>query len=353
MKHVLVIAEAGVNHNGKMDQAKALIDAAKEAKVDYVKFQIFKTSDLVKKDTPKANYQMRNDSSKGSQDDMLKRLELSFEQHEELYHYCNNVGVRYLCTPFDVASAQAIEPLVDFYKVSSSDMNNYMLLKFLASTEKPIIISTGMANLNEIEETVSFLKSCWNNKKLLPKDKVKVSSGLDMARLTVLHCTTSYPTSVSDVNLNAMITIRDRLNVSVGYSDHTLGVAIPFSATALGADVIEKHFTLDNDLPGPDHKASLNARYLGELVKGVRDISTALGSGEKIIASSEIENLNIARKGIYFKKNMAQGEVVTEEHLSVLRPQGETPANFYYSIIGKRTKSNFSAFDPVRLELLE
>ena len=353
MNHVLIIAEAGVNHNGSMERAKALIDAAKKAKVDYVKFQIFKTDELVRKDAPKANYQKKNDCVEGSQGEMLKKLELNYEQHKELHNYCKNVGISYLCTPFDVSTAHEIEELVDLYKVSSSDLNNFLLLRFLASTAKPIIISTGMSDMGEIRESVDFLKNCWEESNLFYDDEVKVSNGKVIPRLVVLHCTTSYPTLVEDVNLKAMLTIRNELNVTVGYSDHTLGLIIPFSAAALGAKVIEKHFTLDNNLPGPDHKASLNATYLSELVNGIRDISIGLGSGVKEVASSEKENINIARKGIYFKKDISEGEVITEEYLSVLRPQGETPASHYFSILGKKVKRDHKALDTVKLEYLE
>jgi N,N'-diacetyllegionaminate synthase len=334
VKRVLFIAEAGVNHNGSIDLAKKLIDGAASAGVDYVKFQYFKASKLVRDNTPKAAYQAENDSRESNQDEMLRRLELTLDDHRELSSYCKTKGVDYLCTPFDNDSARELKDLVPFYKVSSGDLNNFPLLKVMVSMDKPIVLSTGMATLEEIEVTVEFLKSEFFKKSLDINDTVKVGSS-NMSRLSVLHCTTSYPTKFEDVNLLAMKTIEERFKITVGYSDHTLGLETPLAAVALGASIIEKHFTLDQQMEGPDHSASLPINLLPKLVSGIHSISLALGDGKKELRPIETENAKVAKKGLYYAKNFQAGHILKEGDLKILRPMASIGPESYFDILGK------------------
>jgi N,N'-diacetyllegionaminate synthase len=301
---VIIIAEAGVNHNGDIRIAKKLIDVASKAKVDYVKFQTFKANSLVSKSAEKAKYQFNK--SNETQLEMLKKLELSSEDHYELIRYCSDKNVKFFSTAFDIDSLNFLKNLnLDFFKVPSGEITNYSYLKKIASFDKPVILSTGMSNINEISAAIKILTS----KKITLED------------ITVLHCNTQYPTPFKDVNLKAMVSIRDIFNVKIGYSDHTLGFEVPVAAVALGAKVIEKHFTLNNNFDGPDHLASLEPQELIEMVKRIRNIEKACnGSGKKKISKSEKQNLLIVRKSLFTNNEIKKGDLFNEDNLIALRP---------------------------------
>jgi len=307
MKRTLIIAEAGVNHNGSMENAFKLIDAAKDAGVDYVKFQTFKASKLVTQSVKKAEYQVNNTkSSDDSQYAMLKKLELQEDEHYKLDAYCKKVGIKFLSTGFDEESIDFLDSMgIDFFKVPSGEITNYPYLKHIATKKKPIILSTGMSTLGDIEAAVNLF----------------VNAGLQLNDIQILHCNTEYPTPMKDVNLLAMQTIKAAFGVEVGYSDHTLGIEIPIAAVALGAVVIEKHFTLDKEMEGPDHKASLEPDELKNMVTSIRNVEMALsGNGRKQPSASEIKNIEIARKSIHLKMPLKKGVTLAAEHLIMLRP---------------------------------
>lgn len=306
MKHVLIIAEAGVNHNGSLDLAKKLIDAAADAGVDYVKFQTFKSENLVTKSAVQADYQQRNIGHKGeSQYDMLKKLELSHEDHECLIEYCKEKGVKFFSTAFDMDSIEYLHSLnLGLWKIPSGEITNYSYIKKIASYGEPVIISTGMCEMEDIRSAINVL----------------TTNGIDKCNITVLHCNTEYPTPFKDVNLRAMYDIQKACDVTVGYSDHTKGIEVPIAAVALGAKVIEKHFTLDRNMEGPDHKASLEPQELKAMVAAIRNIEQALGNGIKHVSESERKNIAIARKSIVASRDIAKGELLTEENLAVKRP---------------------------------
>lgn len=304
---VIIIAEAGVNHNGDLKKAFALIDVAVDAGADYVKFQTFKAEKIVSPVAKMASYQHKN---MGSQDDsqfnMLKKLELSDRDHQELCQYAKQRNISFFSTAFDVEGIQYLDGLgLDRFKIPSGELTNYPYLRAVGKIGKPVILSTGMASMNEIELAIEVL----------------MQYGINREKLTVLHCNTEYPTPMEDVNLKAMQSIAKSLKVAVGYSDHTLGIEVPIAAVALGATIIEKHFTLDRSLPGPDHKASLEPQELKAMVSAVRNVEKAIaGSGEKVPSASEKKNITIARKSIHLSKALNSGETITEECLIALRP---------------------------------
>ncbi len=302
---VLIIAEAGVNHNGSVETARAMVDAAVAAGADMIKFQSFRTEKLVTADAPLAAYQQSNTGLKGSQFDMLKKLELPEEAHILLMNYCKEKGIAFLSTPFDSDSAQMLQKLgVEMFKVGSGDLTNLPLLRQLAGYGKPVILSTGMADMAEIGKSLEVL----------------TRAGLPLNRIIVLHASTDYPAAFSDVNLRAMQSIAKKFRVTVGYSDHTDGIEVPVAAVALGARVIEKHFTLDRNLEGPDHKASLEPRELGQMCRSIRNIEQALGNGIKLPSAGERKNMAAARKSIVAACDIYRGERFTEENLTVKRP---------------------------------
>lgn len=305
-KHVMIIAEAGVNHNGCIDQAKLLIDAAADAGVDYVKFQTFKAGNIVTKTAKRASYQDTNTKNNDSQYEMLKKLELSEEMHHELIAYCKEKEVTFLSTGFDLESLEFLNTCgMDVFKIPSGEITNLPYLRKIASFNKPVIISTGMATMEEVEIAFQTL----------------INEGVQANNITILHCNTEYPTPMEDVNLLAMKTIGKELDVSFGYSDHTLGIEVPIAAVSLGAQVIEKHFTLDRTLPGPDHAASLEPNELKSMVRAIRNIELAIsGNGLKEPSSSEAKNRIIARKSIVAKKDIQKGEKLTEDNITVKRP---------------------------------
>ena len=335
MKRTLIIAEAGVNHNGDIAKAKALIDKGAEAGVDYVKFQTFKAGNLVTKQAKRAAYQDKNTQDNDSQYEMLKKLELSQKDHQELIDYCTQKGVKFLSTGFDFESLEFLAGLgITIAKVPSGEITNLPYLRKVATLFPEVILSTGMANINEIKDAV----------------KVLTDNGVSKDKITVLHCNTEYPTPMEDVNLKAMLHIQRELGVPVGYSDHTLGIEVPIAAVALGATVIEKHFTLDKTLPGPDHKASLEPEELKAMVKAIRNIEKAVGgSGIKEVSASEAKNKPIARKSIVASKFIRKGDLLTEENITVKRPGiGISPMQ-WDEVIGKTAKKDFEEDDLIEL----
>lgn len=320
MERTLIIAEAGVNHNGDIEIAKKLIDAAAEAGVDYIKFQTFKASKLVSKTALKADYQIKNTAEKvpESQFEMLQKLELSAHQHKVLFEYCNQKNIKFFSTAFDLESLDFLTELgLSLFKIPSGEITNLPYLKKVAYLASEIILSTGMSTLKEIEQAI------------------KVIQGISQAKITVLHCNTEYPTPYTDVNLLAMNEIKRSLNVEVGYSDHTLGIEVPIAAVALGATVIEKHFTLDRTLPGPDHAASLEPAELTAMVSGIRNIEQALGTAIKQPSKSEVKNIIIARKSIHLANDKHAGEMILETDLEMLRPGDGISPMLVDDVIGK------------------
>ena len=319
---VLIIAEAGVNHNGSMELAKKMIEIAKEAGADIVKFQT--GYDCVSKFAPKAKYQIET-TGEGSQADMVKTITLTFEQHRELYEYCKKVGIPYLSTPFDVTSVEFLATLdLPFWKIPSGEITNLPYLIKIGQTKKPVVMSTGMAEMNEINEAIDILKSNGT------KD------------ITLLQCHTDYPTQMKDVNIKAMLTLKDTFNLPVGLSDHTMGIEVPIAAAALGATIIEKHFTLDRTLKGPDHTASLEPNELKQMVSSIRNIEIALGDGIKKCSDNERDNIIVARKSIVAKKNIKKGEVLTEENITTRRPGNGISAMKWFDILGTKAQKDYN-----------
>ena len=307
---VFVIAEAGVNHNGDLKLARALIDVAVEAGADAVKFQTFRADRLVTPDAPKAEYQWQTTGDAESQFEMLKRLELSVDAHRELQSYCNERGILFLSTPFDEEAVDLLDELgVPAFKISSGDLTNSPLLEHVASKGKPVILSTGMSELSELIEAVSILNTAGCESPVL------------------LHCVSNYPAQPAEVNLRAMQTMRSAFDVPVGFSDHTEGIDVALAAVALGACVIEKHFTMDRTLPGPDHPASLEPAELRELVRSIRRVESALGSGRKIPAAGEIETAKVARRSLVAARDIPAGATLEREMVVMRRPgTGMSPA---------------------------
>ena len=335
MKRTLIIAEAGVNHNGDIAKAKALIDKGAEAGVDYVKFQTFKAGNLVTKQAKRAAYQDKNTQDNDSQYEMLKKLELSQKDHQELIDYCVQKGVQFLSTGFDFESLEFLAGLgITIAKIPSGEITNLPYLRQVANLFPEVILSTGMANITEIKDAL----------------KVLTDNGVSKDKITVLHCNTEYPTPMEDVNLKAMLHIQRELGIPVGYSDHTLGIEVPIAAVALGATVIEKHFTLDKTLPGPDHKASLEPEELKAMVSAIRNIEKAVGgSGIKEVSASEAKNKPIVRKSIVAAKKIVKGESFTVENLTVKRPGiGISPMQ-WDEVIGKTAKKDFEEDDLIEL----
>jgi N,N'-diacetyllegionaminate synthase len=302
---VKIIAEAGVNHNGSIELAKQLIDVASDAGADIVKFQTFKAEKLVRKSAKKATYQITNTGNDESQYEMLKKLELDYSHHAELIHYCKSKDIQFLSTPFDLESIDFLKSLgITIGKIPSGEITNLPYLRKMANCFDELILSTGMSAMSEIEEAITAI----------------TTSGVSKDKITVLHCNTEYPTPFEDVNLRAMQTIAKICGVKVGYSDHTPGIEVPVAAVAMGASLIEKHFTIDREMEGPDHKASLEPTELISMVQAIRHIEKALGSNIKMPSPSEIKNKVVARKSIVASRNIAKGEMLIEENLTVKRP---------------------------------
>lgn len=305
-KRIIIIAEAGVNHNGDLNKALDLIQCAADAGADYVKFQTFKTEKLVQKSAQKASYQVTNTQEAGSQFEMLKKLEIPFEWYDSLIQKARENNIGFLSTGFDEESIDFLDSLgCDFYKIPSGEITNKPYLEHIAKKGKAVIISTGMSTMQDIANAI----------------EVFTSNGISKSDITVLHCNTEYPTPMKDVNLRAMSTIAEKFNVSIGYSDHTLGIEVSTAAVALGARVIEKHFTLDKSLPGPDHRASLSPKELKDLVSAIRNVEQAIsGTGIKEPSQSERQNMVAARKSIHFRIAKSAGDIIERDDLIMLRP---------------------------------
>jgi N,N'-diacetyllegionaminate synthase len=335
MKHTIIIAEAGVNHNGDIDLAKKLIDEAHEAGVDYVKFQTFKASNIVSKNAQKASYQKNQTDANETQWQMLNRLELNEASHDILLKYCETKPIKFLSTPFDLESIDLLKNIgITLGKIPSGEITNLPYLRKMAQNFEQIIMSSGMANLQEVEEAIQVL----------------LQSGTKHENITVLHCNTEYPTPMQDVNLLAMNTIQEKLGVKIGYSDHTLGIEVPIAAVALGATVIEKHFTLDKNMEGPDHQASLEPQELKAMVTAIRNIEKAIaGTGIKETSDSERKNMVIARKSILAAKDIKKGEVFDENNLIVKRPGNGISPMKWDTVIGKVAVRDFQADELIEL----
>jgi N,N'-diacetyllegionaminate synthase len=333
---VFIIAEAGVNHNGSIELAKQLIDVAAEAHADAVKFQTFIAEESVSNDAPKAEYQKHTTDTSESQLDMIRKLELSKEDHQELKDYADHKNIMFLSTPFDEGSVDLlIELEVPLIKISSGEITNHPFLKYIAKKGLPIILSTGMSTLDEVAEAVSVIKKA------------------GCKELTLLHCTSNYPARVEDCNLLAMKTMADAFDVPVGYSDHTPGIYVPLAAAAMGSCVIEKHFTLDKNLPGPDHRASLEPAELEEMVRGIRLVERARGSPVKAPVESELEVRNVARRSIVAKVDIPAGALITEDMLAFKRPDvGVSPKNMV-KIIGQISISHIKKDSLINFKMFE
>ncbi|MFN4006525.1 MAG: N-acetylneuraminate synthase [Chitinophagaceae bacterium] len=335
---VLIIAEAGVNHNGDMQLAYQLIDAAVDAGVDIVKFQTFKTELLVNKQAKKADYQIANTGNhNSSQYDMLKQLELTEEQHYQLAAYCKQKGIKFWSTAFDIESVHFLKSMgITLGKIPSGEITNLPYLQAMAANFDTLIVSTGMCTTEEVEAAILALEN----------------AGARRDKITILHCTTEYPAPLQDVHLNAMKAMGNYFNMQYGYSDHTEGIAIPIAAVALGATVIEKHFTLNKNLPGPDHKASLEPHELKAMVAGIRAVEKALGTNLKQPSEVELKNKLVARKSICAATDLPQGTLIGETHLVMLRPgTGISPMDLD-KVLGKKLQINLSAGTPLTWEML-
>jgi len=330
LSKVFIIAEAGVNHNGSTELAKKLIDVAVHSGADAIKFQTFKAENLVSKKAQKAEYQKQTTDSKESQFEMIKKLELDVDTHQALIAYCAEKNILFLSTPFDHDSINLLNKLgLDIFKIPSGEITNLPYLKQIGTLNKQVILSTGMANLGEIEAALAVL----------------VSAGTQRKRITVLHANTMYPTPMEDVNLKAMQTIGQAFDIAYGYSDHTLGIEVDIAAVAMGASVIEKHFTLDKTMEGPDHKVSLEPDELKAMVKAIRNIELALGSRVKQVSNSERPNMAVARKSLIAKIDIKQGEQFTENNLTIKRPGAGISPMRWDEVIGQTAQKNYLADD--------
>ena len=328
MKKTIIIAEAGVNHNGDISLAKKLIDVAAISGADYVKFQTFIAEHCISVDAIKAEYQIKNTKKKNeTQLEMIKKLELSFDDHFELIKHCEKRDIKFMSTAFDLQSIDFLEGKLDFYKIPSGEITNLPYLEKVSRLKIPIVMSTGMATMQEVKDALLVL----------------IKNGSRKEDITILHCTSEYPTQMKDVNLKAMLAIKKELDVKVGYSDHTLGVEIPIAAVTLGAEIIEKHFTLDRTMQGPDHLASLEPNELKLMVSCIRNIEAALGDGIKKPSKSEKKNIAIVRKSIVAKKIIKKGDLFDNNNISVKRPGTGISAMRWYELLGTRASRNYIA----------
>lgn len=329
----IIIAEAGDNHNGDVKLAHKLIDVAKEKGADYVKFQTFKTEKIISVNAKMAEYQKQNTGIEESQFDMVKKLELSFDDFRKLKKHCDEAGIKFLTTPFDLESLDfAVNDLgVDVIKIPSGEVTNLPLLLAAAKTGKPVYLSTGMCSLEEVEDCVKALKD----------------NGA--GEITLLHCTTQYPAPLESVNLRAMLTLKEKFGCEVGYSDHTAGIEVPVYAVCMGAKVIEKHFTLDKNMPGPDHKASLDPQELGAMIRAVRRAEVILGDGIKRVQDAERGNVSVARKSIVAARRIKKGEVFSDENLGTKRPGDGISPMRWNEVVGKTAKRDFEEDDLIEL----
>lgn len=323
MSRVLIIAEAGVNHNGNNNIAKKLVDEAKRCGADIVKFQTFNPEKLASRHAAMAAYQKKNLGVEESQKEMLEKLTLRKEEYVSLADYCRRIGIKFLSTPFETESVRFLNDLQDIWKIPSGEITNYPYLVEIARTGKEVILSTGMSTLDEVDAALDVLKTNGSGK------------------ITLLHCTTNYPTLMGDVNLKAMLTLKEHCNCPVGYSDHTKGIEVPIAAVAMGAAVIEKHFTLDRNMEGPDHKASLEPDELEAMVRAIRNIELAMGDGVKAPSEAEKANIGVVRKSIIASRNIKADEMLTEENLTTKRPGTGISPMRWKEIIGKKAVRDF------------
>ena len=330
---VFVIAEAGVNHNGELDLAFQLVDAAASVGADAVKFQTFVAESVLTADAEKADYQKTTTGEQESQLEMVKRLELSFEDFRKLKNYCDSRGIMFLSTPFDFASVDFLDELgVAGFKISSGDLTNHPLLRHVAAKRRPVILSTGMSDMDEVGEALDVLRS---------------------AEVILLQCVTNYPAAVEDVNLKAMLSMQSAFDVNVGYSDHTLGIDVPLAAVALGACVIEKHFTLDKNATGPDHRASLESHEFKAMIEGIRRVEAALGTGIKTPVASEASNAAVARRSIVAARDIHPGMTITSEEIAFKRPGTGLPPKMIDQVLGKTARTDIDAGTLLTLEMFE
>ena len=327
-----IIAEAGVNHNGSLDMAKEMVITAKKIGVDAIKFQTFITENLVTKSAQKAEYQKSNTSRVESQFEMLKKLEFSYDDYAELKELCEKLDIDFISTPFDLDSIDMLLKLdIDKLKLPSGEITNYPYLVKMAKTQKPIIMSSGMCTMNEIEDAITILKE---------------NGTID---LSLLHCTTEYPAPYEEVNLSAINTMKAQFKLNTGYSDHTRGIEIPIAAVALGATIIEKHFTLNHNAEGPDHKASLEPQEMAQMVKAIRNVESSIGNGEKSPSPSEMKNISIVRKSIVARTNICCGDLFTEDNLTTKRPGTGLSPMYWKDLLGKRALRDFKKDELIRL----
>jgi len=333
MGRVFIIGEAGVNHNGDIRLAKQLIDIAAQSRVDAVKFQTFRTEMNISRKAPKAQYQKEQDPTE-SQFDMTKKLELKQEEFAELSRYCKKKRILFLSTPDDAPSVNFLDRLgVQIFKIASGEITNYPHLRHIGSLGKKVILSTGMANLKEIAKAMDVL----------------IKSGTKRRDINLLHCTTEYPSPFDEVNLQAMLTMKNKFDVGVGYSDHTEGIEVSIAAVALGAKIIEKHFTIDKNLPGPDHQASLTPNELMSLVKAIRNVEKAMGDGKKIPSDCELKNISVVRRSIFAARDIRRGEIFTEENLITKRPGTGISPMEWKKVIGRRAQRDFCDDEMIEL----
>ncbi len=332
--HVIIIAEAGVNHNGNYDMAVKMVHEAKAAGADYVKFQTAVPELVISSIAPKAEYQKETTGAGESQLDMCRAIHLPLSDYAPLKQECDKAGIGFMSTPFDLVSIDTLEPLgMDYYKIPSGEITNLPYLRKIASKGRPVIMSTGMCEMDEIDAAIGVLEA----------------GGMSREDIILLHCNTQYPTPFADVNLRAMREMADRFGVRVGYSDHTVGIEVPIAAVAMGAVVIEKHFTLDRNLPGPDHKASLEPGELARMVAAIRNIEDALGDGHKHVTVSEEPNKEVARKSIVAATDIKKGDLLTEQNITVKRPGNGISPMLWDSVIGTRAVDDFPRDTLIRL----
>lgn len=331
MNKTLIIAEAGVNHNGDLNLAKRLAEEARNAGADIIKFQTFVPELLSSKNAEMANYQKDNLGVDDSQLNMLRKLALGYDSFNELSDYCKKIGIKFLSTPFDIQSIAFLNDLQDTWKIPSGEITNYPYLVEIAKTQKSVILSTGMSTLEEIDAALKVLKD---------------NGARD---ISILHCNTQYPTPYSDVNLKAMHTLKNKFGLKVGYSDHTQGIEVPIAAVSLGAEIIEKHFTLDRNMEGPDHKASLEPDELTDMVRSIRNIEKALGDGEKRVTESERANLSVARKSIVAKTDIRKGEIFSDSNLTTKRPGSGISPMKWNNVLGTAAIRDFQKDELIEL----
>ena len=329
---VYIIAEAGVNHNGSIDLAFRLIDKAVEAGANCIKFQTFVSHNLVSAKAQKAKYQKANTAEDESQLDMVKKLELSFDDFQKLAEYCKITSIQFLSTPFDLQSIAFLNTLsMPFWKIPSGEVTDLPYLLAIAKTKKPVVMSTGMCEMTEIKAAMEVLRANGTPK------------------ITLLHCNTEYPTPFEDVNLRAMLTMKEHFGVDVGYSDHTKGIEVPIAAVAMGATIIEKHFTLDRNMQGPDHKASLEPQELADMVKSIRNIEKSLGNGVKVPSPSERKNIEIARKSIVARCTIKKGDFLTEKNITTKRPGNGISPMRWFEVLGTKAIHDFGEDDLIEI----